>query len=489
MGSTRPSRPRVTPRMPNLSSFICGGGGASSRAPVEVEYPETLVNAVEQSVSLYDGHHSPPKESLPLSGSGSRLMSPIPDFGTSSQGVVTASQDSLVGDASRNSGTGNQEKYLFENRQLVPPIQSGVECSLDDSCQDTKRHISPEPTSVSITAGSDNDRLTNASMSQSSHVRGDSQSGLAVVENHVNEVVAIHNSDADVVPVVSDLSVGPQLQREDPVVSDLTSSVGLLVSDTDRRGENRGGGFLQVDVVSMASNILSSTTAEVSNHEARRNDRRLFWDSFSRRSSRRHADSPTNDRWLRDFGGEIFGDGTGNDSGYISGQLHRMNEQRLHSRSEVWESLRGGFGEHGQRNNFCPSGLHLDGMCSCESSLIAEEYSTRSSMSRLAEALFEVLDEIHRRPPPYSMSMVSLAAPGSLVDSFPLRSHIKLNTAKIGSDNEQCYICLADYEVGDKIRSLPCQHEYHMSCVDKWLKEIHGVCPLCRGDVRETTPA
>ncbi|KAG6587856.1 E3 ubiquitin-protein ligase, partial [Cucurbita argyrosperma subsp. sororia] len=103
----------------------------------------------------------------------------------------------------------------------------------------------------------------------------------------------------------------------------------------------------------------------------------------------------------------------------------------------------------------------------------------------LAEALFEVLDEIHGQPVSLALSMVSLPAPESVVDSFPLKNHEKKTNG--GDEIEQCYICLADYEDGDKIRVLPCHHEYHMSCVDKWLKEIHGVCPLCRGDVRAGT--
>lgn len=38
----------------------------------------------------------------------------------------------------------------------------------------------------------------------------------------------------------------------------------------------------------------------------------------------------------------------------------------------------------------------------------------------------------------------------------------------------RCYICLSAYEECDKIRVLPCHHEFHLLCVDKWLKEIHG---------------
>ncbi|KAL6532689.1 hypothetical protein OROGR_013649 [Orobanche gracilis] len=84
-----------------------------------------------------------------------------------------------------------------------------------------------------------------------------------------------------------------------------------------------------------------------------------------------------------------------------------------------------------------------------------------------------------------SLSMVSLPAQESVVNSFPVKTYRKAGSLGSADEVSQCYICLAEYEDGDRIRVLPCHHEYHMSCVDKWLTEIHGVCPLCRGDVRD----
>ncbi|XP_051148306.1 uncharacterized protein LOC127263365 [Andrographis paniculata] len=116
----------------------------------------------------------------------------------------------------------------------------------------------------------------------------------------------------------------------------------------------------------------------------------------------------------------------------------------------------------------------------------AVEPSMRAGISRivmLAEALFEVLDQIHQPPITYSSSLISLPAPDLVVDSFPLKTHSKAEKLATPEDFSQCYICLSEYEEGDKVRVLPCRHEFHMPCVDKWLKEIHGVCPLCRDDV------
>lgn len=47
----------------------------------------------------------------------------------------------------------------------------------------------------------------------------------------------------------------------------------------------------------------------------------------------------------------------------------------------------------------------------------------------------------------------------------------------------ECYICLEDFKVGDRIRSLPCGHEFHCHCVDDWLNRAPS-CPLrCRVDI------
>ena len=33
-----------------------------------------------------------------------------------------------------------------------------------------------------------------------------------------------------------------------------------------------------------------------------------------------------------------------------------------------------------------------------------------------------------------------------------------------------CVVCMSDYEAGDKLRVMPCSHEYHVECIDQWLK-------------------
>jgi hypothetical protein len=42
-----------------------------------------------------------------------------------------------------------------------------------------------------------------------------------------------------------------------------------------------------------------------------------------------------------------------------------------------------------------------------------------------------------------------------------------------------CSICLEPFGAGDLLRTLPCVHNFHCACVDKWLS-MSVICPECR---------
>ncbi|PAN08736.1 hypothetical protein PAHAL_1G433500 [Panicum hallii] len=244
-----------------------------------------------------------------------------------------------------------------------------------------------------------------------------------------------------------------------------------------------GGSILHDDMMSIFSNDGLGHSRDSSSSETRRSHRRVLWDTFSRRGSRGYPQSDADDlgfysTWL-DLGDDLFGELE--ESRYFHRRRHGSIRIREHRRA-VFDS------GNEQSTAACPLGIHQVGRCTCDSFLIAEESSARASISRivmLTEALFEVLDEIHRQPASLSLSMVSVQAPESVVNSLPCKSYRKLVTPQCSDDMEQCHICLTEYEDGEQIRTLPCKHEFHLQCVDKWLKEIHRVCPLCRGDVCE----
>lgn len=52
------------------------------------------------------------------------------------------------------------------------------------------------------------------------------------------------------------------------------------------------------------------------------------------------------------------------------------------------------------------------------------------------------------------------------------------------NDNQGCSICTEDFERGQDQRVLPCDHRFHPECIDPWLLNVSGTCPLCRVDLR-----
>mmetsp|Transcript_78689 Transcript_78689/g.122822 ORF Transcript_78689/g.122822 Transcript_78689/m.122822 type:complete len:305 (+) Transcript_78689:94-1008(+) len=70
--------------------------------------------------------------------------------------------------------------------------------------------------------------------------------------------------------------------------------------------------------------------------------------------------------------------------------------------------------------------------------------------------------------------------------------YVPKKKATTGSDEgaESCAVCLADISGGDVVRRLPCRHQFHMACIDKWLHR-NKRCPLCMHPIDEmaTTPS
>ncbi|XP_078165126.1 putative E3 ubiquitin-protein ligase HIP1 isoform X1 [Carex rostrata] len=46
-------------------------------------------------------------------------------------------------------------------------------------------------------------------------------------------------------------------------------------------------------------------------------------------------------------------------------------------------------------------------------------------------------------------------------------------------EEERCVICLEQYADADVKGQLMCGHEYHFSCIGKWMEE-QAVCPICK---------
>ncbi|XP_049984904.1 E3 ubiquitin-protein ligase RLIM-like [Alexandromys fortis] len=59
------------------------------------------------------------------------------------------------------------------------------------------------------------------------------------------------------------------------------------------------------------------------------------------------------------------------------------------------------------------------------------------------------------------------------IDNLAMRSFDENDALKT------CSVCIREYMEGDKLRKLPCSHEYHVYCIDRWLLE-NSTCPVCR---------
>ncbi|XP_029313905.1 LOW QUALITY PROTEIN: E3 ubiquitin-protein ligase RNF6 [Cottoperca gobio] len=63
------------------------------------------------------------------------------------------------------------------------------------------------------------------------------------------------------------------------------------------------------------------------------------------------------------------------------------------------------------------------------------------------------------------------------IDNLSTRTYGQANLE--GEMGRACSVCINEYAQGNKLRRLPCSHEFHIHCIDRWLSE-NNTCPICR---------
>jgi len=106
----------------------------------------------------------------------------------------------------------------------------------------------------------------------------------------------------------------------------------------------------------------------------------------------------------------------------------------------------------------------------------------------VARLLMTLIVFYHSFPPRFQGAQPAPKPRGAsqaVIDSMPVEKFCSEGFDASGETS--CAVCLSEFEEGDGLRRLPCNHSFHRACIDKWLKR-NKVCPLCLQDI-EAPPA
>ncbi|KAH3708536.1 hypothetical protein DPMN_067989 [Dreissena polymorpha] len=88
-------------------------------------------------------------------------------------------------------------------------------------------------------------------------------------------------------------------------------------------------------------------------------------------------------------------------------------------------------------------------------------------MQDLLEQLEAMRRELERRIFPSFLSDTCSLLQKKGVDTERLPT--KYFSCPQDSKGDTCHICLETYNTGDRLKTLPCFHDFHSSCIDQWL--------------------
>ncbi|KAL3835190.1 hypothetical protein ACJIZ3_009926 [Penstemon smallii] len=113
------------------------------------------------------------------------------------------------------------------------------------------------------------------------------------------------------------------------------------------------------------------------------------------------------------------------------------------------------------------------------------EYGVVVDMVRVPEWAFEAAGQQMRGigqdaaayQPGLYLTPAQREAVEALIQELP-----KFRLKAVPTDCSECPICLEEFHIGNEVRGLPCAHNFHVECIDEWLR-LNVKCPRCRCSV------
>lgn len=90
--------------------------------------------------------------------------------------------------------------------------------------------------------------------------------------------------------------------------------------------------------------------------------------------------------------------------------------------------------------------------------------------------------EVATATPATAAAAASDSKTGDAAPAVEAHGAVEANPPPVASPppvvNVGCSICTEDFTEGEDMRVLPCNHTFHPNCIDPWLINVSGTCPL-----------
>lgn len=155
---------------------------------------------------------------------------------------------------------------------------------------------------------------------------------------------------------------------------------------------------------------------------------------------------------------------------------------RRRRREPIWETLRREFGGRARPGRSPRYRQRREKLNAVIQSLPVEKFQTRDELNKLSvRDLKDLISNHYQHKDELQKKVNQCLEKSELVEALLEGQN---------STNESCSICLEQYQSGDSLRILPCKHQFHVDCVDRWLYSSidysrPSACPVCNAVVVE----